>query len=119
MLTHPKQDYFYLIDWVKFRALRLTTIRQSDLDTLESEVASVGRSYGYAEDWYKTCIETLNIDPSRFEDDRSIAELAYANFLQNNTRTEDWFNLHVIMIACYWVSTGEMSSTCHVNCLCV
>lgn len=103
-LKGRQQDYFYLIDYVKFKALRLVSIPTSDLDALKSEVQSVGNSYGYAKEWHDTCVSTLGIPESRFTDERSVAELAYANFLQNNARLEDWFNLHVIMIACDYVS---------------
>ncbi|KAI0772500.1 hypothetical protein BD413DRAFT_44811 [Trametes elegans] len=95
------QDYFYLIDYVKFKALRLATVPSTDLSTLESETPSVGRSYEWVVDWLQTCTEDLGIDPDVIATtERAIAELAYSNFLQNNTRTEDWFDLHVIVIPC-------------------
>ena len=100
-----QQDYFYLVDYVKFKALRLTTIPQNDIDTLGIEAKSVASSFGYVLDWLKVCKESLGIKQDRIDDEeRSVAELAYANYLQNNAGIDDWFNLHVIMIACTYVS---------------
>ena len=101
-----QQDYFYLIDLVKFMALRLATVPQYDLDTLNTELDSVSKSFSWVTDWAKTCVTDLHIDPNQLVNtERSIAEMAYAGVLQNNTRVEDWFNLHVIMIGCIYVSS--------------
>lgn len=81
------------------------TIPQDDLDALKAESESVSKDYGYTETWHTTCIKDLGIDESRFKEDRSVAELAYANFLQNNSRVDDWFNLDVILIVCLYVCT--------------
>ncbi|KAI0653726.1 hypothetical protein C8Q70DRAFT_1059043 [Cubamyces menziesii] len=101
--VYAVQDYFYLVDYVKFKALRLATVLQYDLNALKTELQSVSHTYGDAEGWKKTCIDDLGIDSAVFNTaERSVAELAYANFLQNNCRMEDWFNLHVIVIACIY-----------------
>lgn len=105
LLIGSQQDYFYLIDYIKFKAFRLTTIPVSDVPTLTSEAQSVASSTGDVSSWKDTCIKTLQIPADRLEKtDRSVAELAYANYLQNNASISDWFNLHVIMIACVYVS---------------
>lgn len=39
--------------------------------------------------------------------DRSVAELAYSNYLQVNATRNDWFELHVFTAACIYV--GGMS----------
>ncbi|KAI9723054.1 MAG: hypothetical protein M1812_001503 [Candelaria pacifica] len=99
-----RQDYFYLVDYVKFKALRLTTIPPGDFETLSSEAQGVGKSTGYVTDWMTTCVTQLGVNPQRFTtEERSVAELAYANYLQNNAKADDWFNLHVIMVACTYV----------------
>jgi thiaminase len=104
------QDYFYLIDYVKFKALRLTTIPVSDFNTLSEEATSTGKSWTYAAEWADTCVNMLGISPSRLQQtDRSVAELAYANYLQNNSLINDWFKLHVIMIACVY-GWGELAN---------
>ncbi|EIN03265.1 heme oxygenase-like protein [Punctularia strigosozonata HHB-11173 SS5] len=98
------QDYFYLVDWVGFRALRFATLPHDDfnLDALDNELASVSRTTSYVKDWFQTCINNLGVTESQFKVERSIAEIAYAQFLQNNARSDDWYNLHVILIGCYW-----------------
>ncbi|KAI0776846.1 heme oxygenase-like protein [Trametes elegans] len=107
------QDYFYLIDYVKFKALRLVSVPNpvpnipaSDKDprpALDTETSSVGRSYGYAVDWLKKCRDGLGIPVATVaQTERSIAELAYGNFLQSNALTDDWFNAHIIVIACVY-----------------
>ncbi|KAI0772498.1 hypothetical protein BD413DRAFT_492564 [Trametes elegans] len=107
------QDYFYLIDYVKFKALRLVSVPNpvpnipaSDKDprpALDTETSSVGRSYGYAVEWLKKCRDGLGIPVATVaQTERSVAELAYGNFLQSNALTDDWFNAHIIVIACVY-----------------
>lgn len=96
------------MDYVKFRALRLTTIPTGDFDTLNTEAQGVSKSIGYA-NWMKTCVtqsSQLGVNPERLTtEERSVAELVYANYLQNNAKADDWFNIHIIMIACTYVSS--------------
>ncbi|KAI9687034.1 MAG: hypothetical protein M1822_002444 [Bathelium mastoideum] len=114
-LAYNIQDFFYLIDYVKFKALRLASIPQTDLDDLEKEAKSLGTQFSGSidpslESTIKPLMEDLGIGVKSIPDkkirsevlktNRSVAELAYANFLQNNANHTDWFNLHVIMIAC-------------------
>ena len=63
-------------------------------------------------DWYKTCLEPESDDPNSgglglqaedFMVERTIGELAYSQYLLNNSRSDDWYNLHIILIGCYWV----------------
>ena len=92
------------MDYIKFKALRLTTIPQGDFKTLAAEAKSIGSSPSYVADWLANCKE-MNISDDRIEsEERSVAELAYANWLQINASRGDWFNAHVIMIGCAYVS---------------
>ncbi|PIL26859.1 hypothetical protein GSI_11039 [Ganoderma sinense ZZ0214-1] len=104
------QDYFYLIDWFKFRVLRLATLPHDDfkLEKLKDELESVSTSLNdYVGHWYDTCIKPesqggLGIDPGDFNVERTIGEVAYSQFLLNNARSSDWYSLHIILIGCYW-----------------
>ncbi|KAL9102189.1 MAG: hypothetical protein Q9163_002637 [Psora crenata] len=98
--TYAIQDYFYLVDYFKFKALRLTTIPQADFDTLTAEAQSIGRLPDYVAEWMESC-KQIGVTPEQIQSqERSVAELAYANYLQINASRDDWFNSHVIMIAC-------------------
>ncbi|KAJ3867053.1 hypothetical protein EV359DRAFT_61786 [Lentinula novae-zelandiae] len=79
------RDYFYLLD-----------------SKLQDEANSVARYPGYAEDWFKTCVGDLGLSMDDFRVERSIAEIAYSQYLMHNAQGDDWYNLHVILIACYW-----------------
>ena len=37
------------------------------------------------------------------EENRSVAELAYGNVLQNAASQQDWYNLHILSIPCIYV----------------
>ena len=121
-LVYCIQDYLYLLDYIKFKALRLVSIPQTDLTALREEARSIGNQFENNVDWWmnanivplatelfkdlanlqeKERIEKVRTDV--LATDRSVAELAYANFLQNNASHDDWFNMHVIMIACTYV----------------
>ena len=109
-----QQDLFYLIDFVKFKALRLVSIPQYDLGSLRAEAASVGRQFNENVDYtfqslVKPLMDQSITRPPRSPEvtmgdvlriDRSVAGLAYANNSQNNAGHNDWFTLHVILIAC-------------------
>ncbi|KAJ8078998.1 hypothetical protein PM082_013285 [Marasmius tenuissimus] len=122
------QDYFYLVDSIKFYALRLTKVG-TDLDDIKAQELKIRRCVEYAEEWKKICIdrEQLGIEESRLAKtkaktpnntdsraeqqgadespaptERSIAELAYSNYLQNHTSSESFFNLHVVTAACIY-----------------
>ncbi|KAL0564920.1 hypothetical protein V5O48_017116 [Marasmius crinis-equi] len=98
------QDYFYLVDWVRFRALRLATMPCDayDLNQLNEELKSVGKSTNYARDWFVTCVEKLGVSEDDFQVERTVAEVAYSQYLQNNAHGDTWYNLHIILIGCYW-----------------
>lgn len=106
-----QQDYFYLVDWFKFRVLRLATLPHDDfkLDDLSKELNSVHRSLNvHVKGWYITCLKPeadggLGLQPEDFQVERTIGALAYGQYLLNNSRSDNWYNLHVILIACYWV----------------
>ena len=69
------------------------------------EVESISKVPGYITDWLDSCMCQIGISAERIaQEERSVAELAYANYLQVEASREDWFNGHVIMIACVYVS---------------
>ncbi|KAJ4487544.1 heme oxygenase-like protein [Lentinula aciculospora] len=98
------QDYFYLLDSVKFMALRLAKVPFDDFDVekLQDEADSVAKYPGYANDWFKTCVGELGLSADDFRVERTIAEIAYSQYLMHNAQADDWYNLHVILIGCYW-----------------
>ncbi|KAK7051304.1 hypothetical protein VNI00_004804 [Paramarasmius palmivorus] len=106
------QDYFYLLDWFKFRVLRLATLPHNDFNLvpLGDELDSVYKSlYDFVIDWYITCLKPVSqkdrgvgLKPEDFQVERTVGEIAYGQFLQNNAREDDWYNLHIILIGCYW-----------------
>ncbi|KAF4627523.1 hypothetical protein G7Y89_g10631 [Cudoniella acicularis] len=97
------QDYFYLEDYVKFKALRLNTLPVGDLRTVQSEAASIyddaNSAISFAES-YVTELQGKATDLA--EGNREVPELAYSNLLQSSATKEDWFNLHVIEIPCVY-----------------
>ena len=69
------------------------------------EVESISKVPGYVTGWLHSCMQKIRISPERIaQEERSVAELAYANYLQVEASREDWFNGHVIMIARVYVS---------------
>ena len=97
------------MDYIKFKALRLTTIPQGDFESMAAEAHSIGRLPEYVGSQLEMC-KRIGIKPEQIAlEERSVAELAYANYLQTNASRDDWFNAHVIMIACAYV--GKLKSS--------
>jgi thiaminase len=91
------------VDYFKFKALRLTQIPQDDYQILKEEAASIGRLPDYVAEWMGMC-DKLGITEEQIHGtERSIAELAYANYLQIEATRDDWFDSHVVMVACAYV----------------
>ena len=58
---------------------------------------------------WKCASGLIGVTPEQIAlDERSVAELAYATYLQTNASRDDWFNAHVIMIARAYV--GKLKS---------
>lgn len=88
---------------MKFRGLRLNTFPLIDADGLVDEAQSTGRSGDYVLDQAQICSD-LGFPVEKLDTtEKSIAELAYGNYLQSNTGREDWFNGHVMTIPCIYV----------------
>ncbi|KAL9086346.1 MAG: hypothetical protein Q9165_007132 [Trypethelium subeluteriae] len=97
------QDYFYLEDYVKYKALRLNTLPVGNLTALEAEVSSVLSDAESAISAGQSYVKDLHGNTSDLaEGNRNIEELAYGNWLQNSASSEDWFNLHVMIIPCIY-----------------
>lgn len=64
----------------------------------------MSRTTSYVRYWYETCINGLSVTEAQFKVERSVAAIAYAQFLQSNARADNWYNLHIILVGCYWVS---------------
>ncbi|KAI1083156.1 hypothetical protein F5B20DRAFT_528780 [Whalleya microplaca] len=101
------QDYFYLVDFVQFKALRMTTYSEFNatqlLSVMNTEAPSVEHS---VRDAWAFRNETLAGDLSIPLEDidnrqRAGAELAYADWLQKNLDL-GWFTLHVMTIPCVY-----------------
>ena len=74
MAPPMQQDYFYLVDWFKFRVLRLATLaRDSDdleLGGLSDELNSVHKALGaYVAGWYKLCLKPEKRDGDEDDED--------------------------------------------------
>ncbi|KAK2739838.1 hypothetical protein CKAH01_18638 [Colletotrichum kahawae] len=105
------QDYFYLVDYLRFEALRLNAIPEDDWDSVAKEAASLSSNIQEVDDWRDTLIEELKVTPEVLGNaERSVAELAYANVLQKHASIDNWFDLHVIMIPCVygWPKLAKM-----------
>ena len=96
----------YLVDIVRFKALRFAKADFISLDDMLNESQKIARAVEFAKNWKKTCIEELGIPHDIETTERSVAEMAYAGFLQNETTLEDWLSLYVILIPCYYVRTN-------------
>ena len=91
--------------------LRLATLPHDDfdLDGLSKELDSVHKSLdSYVKDWYITCLKPeseggLGLKREDFQVERTVEELAYGQYLLNNSRSSSWYNLHIILTGCYWV----------------
>lgn len=72
---------------------------------MAKEAASLSSNIQEVEDWRDILIEELKVTPEVLGNaERSVAELAYANVLQKHAYIDNWFDLHVIMIPCVYVS---------------
>ncbi|KAL9597093.1 MAG: hypothetical protein Q9219_005376 [cf. Caloplaca sp. 3 TL-2023] len=97
------RNYFFLEDYVKYKAHRLITIPTGDLEALKNEANSVSSDAEYAVGAGQSYVNDLHGRPEDLEEEnRSIAELAYGNVLQNAASQEDWYNLHIISIPCIY-----------------
>lgn len=97
------QDYFYLVDYIRFKALRLNTVLEDDWENLQKEANSLADSVKWVNNWRDTLITKLKLPAAQIDQaERSIGEMAYANVLQRRASIDDWFDLHVIMIPCVW-----------------
>ncbi|KAK0642523.1 hypothetical protein DIS24_g8932 [Lasiodiplodia hormozganensis] len=101
------QDYYYLLDFVKYRALRLAAVPDISNTELESYLASETKSMAdfaaYASKFRNdTLVKELKINSTEIENGtRTVAELAYSNWLQKN-EDSGWFTLYVKSIPCVY-----------------
>ncbi|KAI0012091.1 hypothetical protein F4779DRAFT_614801 [Xylariaceae sp. FL0662B] len=101
------QDYYYLVDYVQFKALRMTTTAEFSatqlLATLDAETASVQGSVDDAWGFRNgTLARDLAVPLDAVDGGRRAGpELAYADWLQKNLDL-GWFALHVMTIPCIY-----------------
>ena len=77
---------------------------QQDIDALVAESQSIGSDATYAKTWRYTDCADMHIPDSDFDTtSRSVPEMAYGNYLQSIAHVDNWFSLHVILIACNYV----------------
>lgn len=94
-----------MIDYIRFKALRLNTVLDDDWENLQKEANSLAESVKWVNNWRDTLITKLKLPAAWIDQaERSIGEMAYANTLQRHASIDDWFDLHVVMIPCVWVS---------------
>jgi thiaminase len=77
---------------------------------LSSAAAAVEK---YILQWYATCLKGLGLKDEDFKVPRNAAEVAYGQFLMNHARSENWFDLHIIFLACSWVSKAYICRVCN------
>ncbi|KAF9630189.1 hypothetical protein BFW01_g370 [Lasiodiplodia theobromae] len=108
------QDYYYLVDYVQYKALRMTTFSESFptelLSVLAEETASMQGDVDYAWSFRNDTLATTLSVPLDVVDAgrRGVAQLAYSDWLQKNLDL-GWFTLHVMAIPCIygWAKLAE------------
>ncbi|CAF9933579.1 MAG: hypothetical protein HETSPECPRED_008700 [Heterodermia speciosa] len=102
-VSFQQQDYFFLEDYVKYKAHRLLTLPEGDLKTLVTEAQALADDANYTIGFAEGYVSDLKGSTADLaETNRKIPLLAYSNFLQNQAQEEDWFNMHVISIPCIY-----------------
>lgn len=108
------QDYYYLVDYVQYKALRMTTFSETFptelLSVLGEETESIQGDIEYAWSTRNDTLATSLSVPLDVVDSgkRAVAQLAYSDWLQKNLDL-GWFTLHVMSIPCIygWVKLAE------------
>ncbi|KAK0727625.1 hypothetical protein B0T26DRAFT_868878 [Lasiosphaeria miniovina] len=99
-----KQDYLYLLDDVKFKALRFSKLNsRTSFSFLQVQADKIASAVKYAGEWKQTCIDDLGIPPAAMGDiEPSAAEIGYASFLRSETALDDYLSLYIITIPCVY-----------------
>ncbi|KAK4220656.1 hypothetical protein QBC38DRAFT_172356 [Podospora fimiseda] len=99
-----KQDYLYLIENVRFKALRFAKLKSTaQLEEWRAQSQRITSAVNIVEDWRKTCIEDLKIPASEMKNiEPSAAQIGYASFLNGQTILDDWFSLYITTIPCIY-----------------
>ncbi|KAI0377174.1 hypothetical protein F5Y04DRAFT_292116 [Hypomontagnella monticulosa] len=101
------QDYYYLVDYVEYKALRMSTIPEFNsthlLSDINAEADSIKSDTEYSWKFRNTTLVVdLAIPWSAIDNGkRSVQEIAYADWLQKNLDL-GWFTLHVMSIPCIY-----------------
>ncbi len=100
-----QQDYLYLLDSVKFKALRFAKLNScTPVSEILDQSTKITSAVTYAEEWKKICTDQLGIPKAEMENiESSAAEIGYASFLQSRVFLDDWFSLYIITIPCVYV----------------
>ncbi|EJD49905.1 hypothetical protein AURDEDRAFT_160927 [Auricularia subglabra TFB-10046 SS5] len=99
--NYAAQDFFYLANYVKFKVLRLLVKPDSANKTASAEKDDAEDIKGDTDDavsWYNTCSADLGIDMAKKLPNKAVKE--YNKSLLDLSQSENWFSLHVILIAC-------------------
>ena len=119
-----QQDYYYLLNLVRFRAGRLTKFRgDASLWNLKSEIAKIDSAYKFAVTFRQQCLGKVLIpDTDEYRDEKllndlkidekdlsdpngpGVAVLGYNSFLQDRVALEEWVTLYIATIPCIYVS---------------
>ncbi|KAL1627136.1 hypothetical protein SLS56_006559 [Neofusicoccum ribis] len=113
LLNTGQQDYYYLVDYVQYKALRMTTFSETFptqlLSVLGEETESIQGDIEYAWSTRNDTLATSLSVPLNVVDSgkRAVAQLAYSDWLQKNLDL-GWFTLHVMSIPCIYVSLSDL-----------
>lgn len=110
-----QQDYLYLLDNVRFKALRFAKLNPTTpFDDLRVQSKKIAGAVDITEDWKTMCTDELGIPASEMESiEPSTAEIGYASFLNGQTIVDDWFSLYIITIPCIYVRGAPLSLACY------
>ncbi|KAI4184205.1 MAG: hypothetical protein L6R41_004906 [Letrouitia leprolyta] len=128
---YERQDYYYLINLIRFRAARLAKFRvDANFWDLETEVAKISKASTYAKDFCQNCLGFQKTTEGKWERDKlllplawnkedldtpngpSVAVLGYNSFLQDRVSLDDWFTLYIATVPCIYVSMIDCKA-CH------
>ena len=99
-----QQDYFYLEDYVKYKAHRLITLPEGNITALSEAANETASDAQYLITFAEGYLKNFKRNQSDLdESNRTITQLAYGNLMRNAAEEQDWFNMHVISIPCIYV----------------
>ncbi|KAK9797894.1 putative Thiaminase-2/PQQC domain-containing protein [Seiridium cardinale] len=108
---YSTQDYYYLVNYVQYKALRMTTYSEvyptQLLSVMTEETAAISGDIDYAWSYRNTTLAGDLAVPLNAIDSGAldVAQIAYSDWLQKNLDL-GWFTMHVQSIPCIYVCIG-------------